>query len=157
MVVLVGQKLLVTELKHLRVVVIDVVDVLISQVDGLAILLHDELGSLHFSLFVEVWNDEDLIEGGPSYALGVLGEQHLLSSNQLNLVLLIVAVLDTVLGQLKSALGGVFTLVMLHIVLARHLILHDLVDWVGVGREETFLLIEHLGGTGESVGGEASL
>jgi hypothetical protein len=58
MVVFIGQELLVTELEHLRILVIDIVDVLIGQVDGLPVLLHDQLGALDFTLLVEVWNDQ---------------------------------------------------------------------------------------------------
>ena len=156
-IILVGEELLVTELEHLRVLVVDVVDVLVKQVDGLLVLLQDELGSLDLTLLVQIWNDEDLIKSGPPDSLSVLREEQLLATDHLNDVLLVVAELDAVLSELQSACSWVSTLVVLHEVLSRDLILGDLEDWVSVSGEEPLLLVEDLRGPGESVAGESSL
>lgn len=81
----------------------------------------------------------------------------MLSANQLNLVLLIVAEFDTVLLKLKGALSWVFVLEVVHKVLARDLVLCNLVDRVAVSREESFLLVEHFRSTRQGVAGEPCL
>lgn len=143
MVVLVGKELLMSKLEHLRVLVIDVVDFLISQVDGLIIFLHHKLRSLDFSLLVKVWDNQHFIECSLSDSLSKFGKKHLLSTHKLNLILLIVAELDAVLIKLKGTLGWVLLLEVLNKVLARHLILNNLRNWVAVSGEEALLLVEN--------------
>jgi len=69
-VVFIGEELLVTKLKHFRVLVVDVVDVLIKQVHSLAIFLHYKLRPFRLTLLVVVRDDEHVVEGSPSNGLG---------------------------------------------------------------------------------------
>jgi hypothetical protein len=55
-IVFVCEELLVTKLKQLRVLVINIIDILIQQIDSLAILLQDNLRSLDLTFLIEVWN-----------------------------------------------------------------------------------------------------
>lgn len=72
MVVFVGEELLMSELEHFRVLVVDVVNVLIYHVDGLIIFFHYELRSLDLALLVEVWDDQDVFKGSLSHSLSKL-------------------------------------------------------------------------------------
>ena len=56
MIVFVCEELLMTKLKQLRVLVINIIDILIQQIDSLAILLQDNLRSLDLTFLIEVWN-----------------------------------------------------------------------------------------------------
>ena len=96
------------------------------------------------ALLVEVWDDQSLLESGSSHGLSKLGEKQLLLAHKLDLVLLVIAELYHILIELKSALGWVLALEVLHVVMARDLILCNLGDWVTVGGEESLFLVEDL-------------
>ena len=131
---------------------IDIVDVLINHVDGLIIFFHDQLRSLDMTLLIEVWDDQSFFKSHSSDGLSHFREKQLLPAHKLNLILLVVTELNYELIELKGALGRVFTLEVLDIVLSRYLILHNLGDWIAVGSEETLLLVENLRGPGKGVG-----
>jgi len=59
----VGQELLLPELHHLSLLVIDVVPVLVQDFDGLIIFLKYQLGAFDLLFFVVVWQEEWLEEG----------------------------------------------------------------------------------------------
>ena len=72
------------------------------------------------------------------------------------MVLFIVTELKAVLRELKSADCWIGVLEVLNVVLAGHLILCYLEDWIADSGEEALLLVENLRGTGQSVAGESS-
>ena len=80
---------------------INVVDVLIKKVYSLTIFLHDELRTFNLSLLIPVWNNENIFKGCFSNGLSIFRKHQLLSTNQLNFILFIVAELNAVLAQLK--------------------------------------------------------
>lgn len=136
---------------------INVVDVLIKKVDSLTIFLHDELRTFNLSLLIPVWNNENIFKGCFSNGLSIFRKHQLLSTNQLNLILFIVAELNAVLAQLKWRGSRVLIFIVIQIVLGRHLIFGDLENWVGVSSEETLLLSEHFRSSGKSKAAESCL
>jgi hypothetical protein len=82
--VLVGKELLVAILKHLGVVLVDIVDILILHVDNLSILLKDQLSTLDVAFLVKVRKDEDVIETEVSSSLECVRKKKLFPSDKLN-------------------------------------------------------------------------
>lgn len=129
MAVLVGEELLVTILKHLRVVLEDVVDLLVLHVDHLTILLKDELRTLDAASLVEVWEDELIIKTDESSGLEGVREKKLLSTDELDSSLINGVEGEEVLRELNSgtswALSSLLVLIW-QVVLLTHLVLHNL-------------------------------
>jgi hypothetical protein len=104
---LVRQELLLPKLRHLSLLVINIVPVLVKDLDDLIIFLEYQLGAFDLLLFVIVWQEEWLEEGFLSGILSHVREKQLLPSNQLNFGGRKVVVVDAVFRELDGAVCGV--------------------------------------------------
>lgn len=62
MTIFITKELRVSKLKHVRIMLVHVIDILIMHVNYLTILLKHKLGALDTAFLVKVWENENFIE-----------------------------------------------------------------------------------------------